>query len=235
MNSSDDCVARTGRLRLLIADDHVLVLDMLRSLLDREFDLLGTAASGEELVSLARRVPADIIMLDVGMPGLGGLEAAKALRGAGVAARLVFLSMESDPDIAARAFALGASAYLLKSCPAAELLRVLRLVASGGQYLSRELCGGDIEALCERQAERPMGRLSPRELEVLTLLVAGMSMKAVARRLGIVPRTVAFHKYHAMETLGLRDNADLVDFAIRQGLLGARPPFAAGGTDSPAA
>lgn len=207
--------------RLIIADDHVLVLEMLRSLLGREFDLVGTALSGEELVSVARRQPADLILLDVVMPGLGGLDAARALRDAGVSAKLVFLSMESDPEVAARAFSVGASAYLLKSCPAAELERVLRLVADGGSHLCPAIAGGDIEALRERYAAPPVGRLSPREFEVLKLLVTGMPMKAVARRLGIVPRTVAFHKYRAMETLGLRDNADLIDFAVRHGLLNA--------------
>jgi len=210
--------------RLIIADGHALVLDLLQVLLNQEFELVGAASNGSDLVSLARERQADLILLDVGMPGLSGLEAGSVLRAAGVDASLVYLSVENDPEVAALALNLGASAYLSKSIPATELLRVLRLVAAGGRYLAPSICGGDIAALCTTPVANPVGRLTARELEVLKLLVTGMPMKAVARALGIVPRTVAFHKYRAMEALGLHGNADLIDFAVRQGLLGGKHP-----------
>ncbi len=216
-------VASAGpRHRVLLADDHVLVLDMLRSLLEREFEVVGAASDGGMLLRLARELTPDIILVDVVMPVLGGLEAGKALRSHGSRAKLVYLTMETDPAIAAEAFAVGASAYLSKASPVAELQSVLRLVATGGRYLTSVIADGDIEALCARHSTNPVARLSPRELEVLKLLVSGMSMKAVARQLGIAPRTIAFHKYRAMETLGLHGNSDLVDFAIRHGLLPGR-------------
>lgn len=128
--------------------------------------------------------------------------------------------METDPAVAVEAFDVGASAYLSKASPAAELQRVMRLVTAGGRYLSPTIAGGSIDALFASQSADPMHRLSHRELEVLKLLLAGLPMKGVARNLGIAPRTVAFHKYRAMEQLGLRSNSELIDFAVRHRLLG---------------
>jgi DNA-binding NarL/FixJ family response regulator len=215
-------VGSPQRSRVLLADDHELVLDMLRCLLEQEFDVVGAASDGTMLLELARELTPDLILIDVIMPGLSGLEAGKALQSSGSRAKLVYLTMETDPVAAADAFAIGASAYLSKASPAAKLQTVLRLVAAGGRYLTPTIANGDIEALRARHAADPVMRLSPREREVLKLLVTGMSMKAVARQLGIAPRTIAFHKYRAMETLGLRGNSDLVDFAIRHGLLADR-------------
>lgn len=212
-----------AKVRMIIADDHALVLDMLRSLLGGEFDIVGAASDGAELLRLARTEAPDLILLDIGMPGLDGLETARMLRASGVMSRLAYLTMESDPKIAARAFALGASAYIAKTHSAGELLQALRVVMAGGRYLAPMICGGDLEELLARYSVDPVERLSSREVEVLKLLVAGMSMKAAARQLGIVPRTVAFHKYRAMQTLGLRDNVALMEFAVRHGMVGRRP------------
>jgi DNA-binding NarL/FixJ family response regulator len=209
--------------RIVIADDHVLVLDMLRTLLGGEFDIVGAASSGDEVLRLARAAAPDLILLDVGMPGLDGLDTARMLRANGVTARLAYLTMENDPKIAARAFALGASAYIAKTHSSGELLQALRIVMAGGRYLAPMICGGDVDELLARYSRDPVARLSSREVEVLKLLVAGMSMKAAARQLGIVPRTVAFHKYRAMQTLGLRDNVALMEFAVRHGMVGRRP------------
>jgi DNA-binding NarL/FixJ family response regulator len=208
--------------RMLLADDHELVLDMLRCLLEREFEVVGAAADGCMLLQLAQELAPDLILADVVMPVLSGLDAGRALQSSGSRAKLVYLTMETDPAVAAEAFAVGASAYLSKACPASELQTALRLVVAGGRYLTPAIANGDIEALCASHAASPVTRLSPRELEVLKLLVTGMSMKAVARQLGIAPRTIAFHKYRAMETLGLHGNSDLVEFAIRHGLLANR-------------
>ena len=196
---------------------------MLRNLLEPEFEIAGVASNGEELLQLMREISPDIVLLDVVMPGIGGLEVGKALQAAGTTAKLVYLTMESDPDAAVEAFDVGASAYLSKASPAAELLRVLRLVIGGGRYLSPSIAGGDVDALYAARLAHPAKSLSPRELEVLKLLLAGLPMKAVARNLGIAPRTVAFHKYRAMEQLGLSTNAELIDFAMRHRLLSRAP------------
>ncbi|HYL95767.1 MAG TPA: response regulator transcription factor [Terriglobales bacterium] len=210
------------RYRVLLADDHELVLDMLRSLLEHEFEVVGAASDGSTLLRLAQELDPDLILVDVVMPGLNGLEAGRMLQAYGSRAKLVYLTMETDPAVAAEAFAFGASAYLSKVSPVAELQTVLRLVAGGGRYLTPAIANGDIAALCALHATNPVMQLSPREREVLRHLVTGMSMKAVARLLNIAPRTVAFHKYRAMETLGQHGNSDLVDFAIRHGLLAVR-------------
>jgi len=212
----------SSRCRLLLADGHRLVLDMLRCLLGHEFDVVGAASDGLMLLELARELVPDLILVDMVMPGLSGLDAGRALQSCGSRAKLVYLTMETDPTAAAEAFAVGASAFVSKSSPANVLESVLRQIYAGGRYLTPAIANGDIDALCATHGANPVMRLSPREREVLKLLVTGMSMKAVARELGIAPRTVAFHKYRAMETLGLHSNYDLVDFAIRNGLLADR-------------
>ena len=216
------CAGAQRRCRVLLADDHKLILDMLRNLLEHEFEIVGATSDGCMLLQLAWQLVPDIVLLDMVMPGLDGLAAGKALLAGGSRAKLVYLTMETDPELAAQAFAAGASGFLLKASSAVELEAALRIVAAGDRYLSPAIANGDIEALCAQHTAKPMSRLSPRELEVLKLLVAGRPMKSVARQLGIAPRTVAFHKYRAMETLGLQSNSDLIDFAIRHRLLGAK-------------
>jgi DNA-binding NarL/FixJ family response regulator len=206
--------------RVLLTGDHELVLDMLRNLLEPEFDVVGAATDSGKLPELARELRPDIILVDMVVPGISGLDAGKALRSSGSTAKLVYLTMETDPAVAVQAFRAGASAYVSKASPAIEVLRVVRRVAAGERYLSPTIAGGNIEKLLAGQSAHPMNCLSPRELEVLKLLVRGMQMKVVAYNLGITARTVAFHKYRAMEQLGLRSNPELIDFAIRHRLLG---------------
>jgi len=222
MQSSRVIPIKPRRRTILLADDHEIVVDMLRGLLEPEFEVIGQANDGDTLLKVAERLQPDIALIDVVMPGLNGLEAGRELHARVPALKLVFLTMETDPSLAAAVFATGASAYLSKSCSAAELQRAIRIVADGGRYLSADIAAGDVEKLLGAYQENPVVRLSSRELEVLQLLVAGLPMKSVARRLGITPRTVAFHKYRAMEALGLKSNAELVDFALRHGLLGSK-------------
>jgi DNA-binding NarL/FixJ family response regulator len=216
-----DSPIASGRTRVMLADDHEIVLDMLIRLLKPEFEVVGTVTNGTDVLGTAQRLRPDIILIDVVMPGMSGLEAGRRLRAWAPDIKLVYLSMEGDEVSAAEAFAVGASGYLSKACSAAELQEAMRIVAAGGRYLMPTIANGDVDALHEAHRESPVAKLSPRELEVLKLLVSGLSMKVVGRRLGITPRTVAFHKYHAMEALGLHGNTELIEFAIRHGLLGA--------------
>jgi len=204
---------------ILLADDHEILLELLRGLLEPEFEVIGQANNGYALLQAAERLQPDIALIDVVMPGLNGVEAGRELHTRVPGLKIIYLTMESDPCAAAKALSAGASAYLSKSCSATELQQAVRIVAGGGQYLSADIAIGDVEKFMLADKTGSVTRLSNRELEVLQLLVAGLPMKSVARRLGITPRTVAFHKYRAMEALGLKGNAALMDFAIRHGLL----------------
>jgi DNA-binding NarL/FixJ family response regulator len=208
-----------GRCRVLLADDHEILLDMLRNLLEPEFAVIGAVTDGIALLQAAEHLQPDIALIDVIMPGLSGLEAGWQLRARLPAIKLVYLTMEANEAVAAEAFAIGASAVLWKVCSAIELEKAMHIVAAGGRYLAPGIDQADIDALRQAHLEKPIAKLSPRELEVVRLLVTGLSMKSVARRLGITPRTVAFHKYHAMGALGLHGNSELIKFAIHHRLL----------------
>ncbi len=172
------------------------------------------------LVDAAQRLRPDAVVIDVIMPGLSGLEVGRLLQACAPDIRLIYLTMEASESVAAEAFAVGASAFLSKAGPASELQHAIRVVRNGGRYLVPTIADGDVEALGRDDRGTPAPRLSPRELEVVKLLLGGLTMKSVGRQLGIAPRTVAFHKYRAMDILGLRSNAELIDYAIRHGLLG---------------
>ena len=214
------------RCRVMLADDHTMLLDMLISLLKPEFEVVGTATNGAAVLETAQRLHPDIILIDVRMPEMSGFESGRRLQAWAPHIKLIYLTMEADEALAAEAFAIGASAFLSKACSAAELLHAMRIVANGGRYLTPAIAHGDVDALCEAHRANPIAKLSSRELEVLKLLVSGFSMKVVGRRLSIAPRTVAFHKYRAMETLGLQGNTELIEFAIRHRLLGASDTIA---------
>lgn len=228
----DGHTATRPPVRILIGDDHEILLDMLRNLLQQEFTVLGAARNGSQLVDLAAELRPEIVIADIHMPGCNGIEAGRRILAADPAVRLVFLTMEHDAGLAGEAFTIGASAYLLKAASATEFLDAIRTVATGGRYLAGSIANGDVDRLLAMRRNEPLAQISVREREVLTLLVSGLPMKAVARKLGITARTVAFHKYKAMETLGLKDNAQLMEFALRHGLLasGQAPQPAADGS-----
>jgi DNA-binding NarL/FixJ family response regulator len=205
--------------RILLADDHVLLLEAFRRMLEPAFLVVGTAADGAALVEEALRLEPDVVVADVSMPRMNGLEAARRLRGELPRTRVVFLTVNEDPQMAAEAFALGASGYVLKSSTALELDHAIRSALAGRRYLSKRLAGGDPLALpAPAASSNPLERLTLRERDVLKLLAEGLSMKQVGAELGIAARTVAFHKYRMMETLGLRSSAELVGFAVEHRL-----------------
>ncbi len=222
MNTGPDVleVVTGKRFRVLLAGDFRLVLDMLHDLLEPEFEVVGIAYIAEFLLHLADSIQPDIALINVTIPGRYGRELGRELRARVPATKLVYLTVETDEALAAEAFSFGASGYVLKTSSAAELRHAMRVVAHGGSYLTPVIANGDIDALREAHRLNPIDQLTSREMEVVRLLVCGRTMKAVARQLGIAPRTVAFHKYRAMEALSLRSNEELIEFAIRHGLLG---------------
>jgi DNA-binding NarL/FixJ family response regulator len=209
------------RCRVLLADDHAMLLDMLSNLLEPEFEVVGAVTDGSALLEAALRLQPDIALVDINLPKLSGLDAGRHLAACAPAIKVVYLTAEEKEESAAEAFANGAFGYLLKTSPTAELVRAMRIAANCRRYLTPAIANGDVDALCRTYSANPVGRLSARELEVLKLVVSGLSMKSVARKLGIAPRTVAFHKYRAMGTLGLHGNSALIEFAVLHGLLRA--------------
>jgi DNA-binding NarL/FixJ family response regulator len=209
-----------SRPRILLADDHTLLLEAFHKLLEDDCDVVGRAADGERLLAEAIRLKPDIVVLDMAMPLVNGLEAARQLRQVTPDTRIVVLTMNEDPDIAAEAFRAGASAYVLKRSAASELLEAIRDVARHGSYVTPLIADGLVGAMARvTTATDAAPQLTDRQREVIRLLANGHSMKEVGAMLNIVPRTVAFHKYRIMEMLHLKTTAELVQFAVRHHLL----------------
>jgi len=213
----------TKRPRVLIADDHTLVAEACVKLLEPEFEVVGIFADGQALLAAVPDLRPDVIVLDVGMPLMNGLEAGKRIKKLVRTVRLVYLTMNTDIGIAAEAFRGGASAYLLKTSASAELVTAVREVLKGKQYVS-PLVTNDVEGFFLETRVSHMGqeKLTNRQREVLQLLAEGRSMKEVAYILKLTPRTVAFHKYKIMERLRLRTNAELVQYAMREHVISPR-------------
>jgi len=209
------------RPRVLLADDHRLVAEALKSLLTPEFDLVGVVEDGRALVEAAGRLRPDVIVADVTMPHLNGIDALVQLRQAGDRVPVVFLTMHRDAAFARRALDAGASGFVLKHSAPAELVTAIRAALDGRTYLTPQLAGEVLEAMKQgpEQARDPIGSLTPRQREVLQLLAEGRSGKQIASSLGISARTVEFHKYQMMEALGVHTNAELTHFAIKHGLV----------------
>jgi len=209
------------RPRVLLADDHLLVAEALTSLLTPEFDLVGLVEDGRALVEAARALRPDVIVADVTMPHLNGIDALVQLRQGGDRTPVVFLTMHRDVAFARRALDAGASGFVLKHSASVELVAAIRAALQGKTYLTPQLAGEVLEAMKEgsEQAGDPVASLTPRQREVLQLLAEGRSAKEIAASLGISARTVEFHKYQMMETLDLHTNAELIHFAIKHGLV----------------
>ncbi len=211
------------RPRVLIADDHTLVAELCKKLLDTVFDVVGTVKDGYAMVRAATDLKPDAIVIDVGMPLLNGLDAGGQVKEILPAVKLVYLTMNPDPDLAIEAFRRGASGYLLKTCAASELVTVIRQVLRGKSYLSPIL--KDDANFLNRQHKSVVvderERLSARQRKALQLLVEGKTMKETGVLLKLTTRTVAFHKYRLMEELGINSSAELIRYALRNGLVAA--------------
>ncbi len=206
--------------RVMLADDHTLLVEAFRRLLESKCEIVGAVSDGRTLLDTAPALKPDVIVLDISMPLLNGLDAARQLREVMPGAKIIFLTMNEDPDLAVEAMRLGASGYLLKSSAASELFRAIQQALRGKVYVTPQISRG----MQERFIRDPRGNrhdksLTPRQREVVQLLAEGRSMKQAADVLKVTPRTVAFHKYRIMEGLGLKTSAELVQFAIKNRIL----------------
>lgn len=206
-----------NRPRVLLADDHRLIREALVRVLEPACDVVGEVEDGLALMTAAEELQPDIVLLEVALSVLDGFSAARRLVRQASSAKIVFLTAREEPSLAAEAFRIGASGYLLKHCSAAELLMAMKEVANGQSYASPMVTRGLVGALLRKSplSVKPV-ELSSRQKEVLRLLVEGLTMKAIARALDISPRTVAFHKYGMMQTLGLGTSAELIQYACRR-------------------
>jgi len=211
------------RARILIADDHILVAELCERLLKTEYDVIGIVGDGRSLVREAAKSKPDLILVDVAMPVLNGLDAGLQVKKECPAVKLLYLTVNPDPAVAAEAFHRGASGYLLKTCASSEMVVAIRQILRGGTFISRTLPKDQINYL--RRQDREMvdeaARLTERQREVLQLLAEGKIMKEVAATLNMTTRTVAFHKYRMMEVLGVSSTADLVRYAVRKNIIAA--------------
>jgi DNA-binding NarL/FixJ family response regulator len=209
------------RTRVLLADDHLLVAEALKSLLESEFDLVGVVEDGHALVEAAWTLRPDVIVADISMPNLNGIDALVQLRQGGNKVPVVFLTMHRDVSFARRALDAGASGFVLKHSASVELIVAIRAALEGKTYLTPQLAGDILETM-KQGSERvgdPLASLTPRQREVLQLLAEGHLSKEIASKLLISVRTVEYHKYQMMETLGINTNSDLIHFAIKNGLV----------------
>jgi len=214
-----------SKTRVLLADDHTIVAEGLRSLLESEFEFVGTVGDGRALLEAARNLKPDVIVADISMPLLNGLDAARQLKRDGVKAKIVFLTMHAEAQLAAEAFRAGASGYVLKSSAGEELIAAIHEVAKGRAYVTPLITKDVLSFLmgAARQGRQPAVKLTPRQREVLQLVAEGRTMKEVASILNISVRTVESHKYEMMEALGVQTNAELVQYAIKIGLVSVSP------------
>ena len=208
------------RSRILIADDHNLVAELCKKVLEAEFDVVGIVADGRTLIRTATELRPDVIIVDVGMPVLNGLDAAHQVKQALPAVKIIFLTMNSDPELAAEAFRRGASGYLLKTSAAAEMVISVREVLRGRSYLSPRMSKDTVDLLRwqHKKLVQESERLTERQREVLQLPAEGKVMKEIATTLNMTTRTVAFHKYRIMEVLGAKSSADLVKYAVKNNI-----------------
>ncbi len=207
--------ATVGRPRVVLADDHALLLGALEKLLTPEFEVVGQVSDGRALVAAVDHANPDVVVVDIAMPNLNGLEAGRLIKQMHRQVRLVFLTMNEEPELAAEAFRAGASAYLLKRSAASELVRAIREVMRGRSYVTPLVTEGLVASLLHSDEHAPSRELTRRQREVLQLLAEGHSMKQIAAVLHLTPRTVAFHKYRMMEQLNVKSTAALVRYALR--------------------
>ena len=210
-----------SRSSILIADDHQILAEGIRGLVEPEFQVVGVVADGRELLAAAAELQPDIIVADITMPSLNGIDAAVKLREANVAAKVIFLTQHRDVAYARRAIEAGAVGYVLKHSLSSELLTAIREALAGRTYITPMIAGELLSSYREGQSQSgdSLSRLTSRQREVLQLIAEGRSAKEIAALLNISPRTAEAHKAHILESLGLGSTAELVQYAIRNGII----------------
>jgi DNA-binding NarL/FixJ family response regulator len=208
------------RPRVVLAEDHRLLREAFAKLLEPDCDVVGAVADGRALLEVAPKLRPDVVVMDIAMPMLNGLDATRQLKRLMPAVKVIFLTVNEDPDLAAEAFRSGGSAFLLKHSAASELLQAIANVVRGRSYVTPLATGSMVGSLLRPPESAKRAReLSVRQREVLQLLAEGRTMKEIAAILKITPRTVAHHKYSMMEELGIKSSAELVRFAIKMRLV----------------
>jgi DNA-binding NarL/FixJ family response regulator len=208
------------RMTILLADDHTMFCAGMQKLLEPTFEVIGCVQDGRALIKTGLEKNPDLVLLDVGMPLLNGLEAGRELKKLMPRVKLIFLTMNADTEIASEAFRIGASGYLLKNSPGEDLLQAVHNVMRGTSYVTPQI-GRAMEEMFIRDPmslNRPKV-LTDRQREVMQMFAEGQSMKEIAYILQISRRTVRFHKYKIMEELGIRTNSELVQYAIKHSII----------------
>jgi len=207
-----------NRPRVFLADDHTILLDAFRNLLEPRFEVVGTATDGRQMLAKVAKLEPDVVVLDIAMPLLNGFDAAEKLKKRQPDIKIVFLTMNDDPDLVAEAFRIGANGFLLKNSAASELFQAIDVVLDSGSYVTPEITQGMISSFIKSpggEKTQGPGPLTLRQREVLQLLAEGCTMKRAATILSITPRTVAFHKYQIMDDLDITTNSELIQYAIK--------------------
>lgn len=214
-------MTRLHRPRVLLADDHRMVAEGLKSLFSEQFELVGVVEDGRALIEAAKKLHPDVIVADITMPQLNGLDALVQLKKLNPRVKVVFLTMHQEVAYARRALEAGAVGFVLKHSAPSELVTAIRAALDGKTYITPALMGEVIHAFQQgKDADAgPAAKLTPRQREILQLLAEGRSAKEVAGALGISSRTVEFHKYQMMESLRVHNSAELIHFAIKQGIV----------------
>lgn len=208
------------KIKVLIADDHRIVAEGLRSLLEPTFELVAIVENGRELIAAAKKFKPEVIIVDISMPLLNGIDAATQIRSAGIQSKIIFLTMHSEASYARRALATGASAYVLKHSASSELLFAIQQALAGQTYVTPTVAAKMTKNRAPQEVSlNAVDELTARQREVLQLLAEGHSAKKISTILNLSRRTVEYHKYHLMEVLGLHKSAELIQFAVERGLV----------------
>ncbi|MEE9296345.1 MAG: response regulator transcription factor [Phycisphaerae bacterium] len=208
------------RPRIVLADDHKMLTEAFVNLLAVDYDIVASTANGRDLVEAVKRHKPDLVIVDISMPMLNGLDACRQIKLALPDVKVIFLTVNEDPELVAEAFRCGASGYVLKNCAVSELTEAIEQALCDRSYVTPLITEGAVNAFLKGPGHgNALASLTPRQREVLQLLAEGRSMKQVARILDIAPRTVAFHKYRIMEKLQAKTNAELIHFAIKNNIV----------------
>ena len=208
------------RPRALLADDHVMLLDAFKSLLRAHCDIVGTASNGRDLIELAGSTLPDLIILDISMPELNGLQACAQIREKNPSIKCIFLTVSEDPCLAAEAIRIGASGFLLKHSAAEELITAIDIAMANRLYVTPLITKDKtLKEFIRGMPKLAISTLTARQRQVLTLLAEGKKMKEAAEILHVTPRTIAFHKYTIMDQLGVKTSAELIHYALEHHLL----------------